>query len=99
MGLLINRLTCIGSLRDQTHYIFCSILYVVLMCRISLVTEYYGLLGCDSVRFGSSVRMFQSELLLVSLKSLCHFTVLRGATFQYPLQCGASHCAICAVWV
>jgi hypothetical protein len=51
------------------------------------------------MRFGNLVHMFQSKLLFVSLKILCHFTVLHGATFQYPVQCGASDCAICTVWV
>jgi len=51
------------------------------------------------MQFDSLVQMFQSKLLLVSLKSLCYFTMLHGATFQYTLQGGMSHCAICAVWV
>jgi hypothetical protein len=72
MGLLMKRLTCIGSLRDQALYIFSSVLYVVQMHRISLVNEYYSLLGCDFLQFVSSVQMFQGKLLLVSLKSLCH---------------------------
>jgi hypothetical protein len=58
MGLLIKRLTCIGSVRDPTHCMFCLVLYVLQIHRISLVTEYYILLGCDSMPFGSSVQMF-----------------------------------------
>ena len=79
MGLLIKRLTCIGSLRAETHWIFCSVLYVVQMHRISLVTEYYRLLGCDSVQFGSSVQMFQRKLWNLAAILLCYM-VLHSST-------------------
>jgi len=48
------------------------------------------------MQFGSLVQMFQSKTAACVFEKFVQFYC---ATFQYPLHCGMSHCAICAVWV